>query len=465
MDHDDLRVGLRMAHPQAPEALERERRLLEDVRHRGIGEQIRAYWGLIGPGFLQSAMTLGGGTATASIFAGAVFGYSLLWVAPLAMVLGVIMLSAVAYQTLSTGTRPFESMRRHVGAPIAWAWAIGALLASIIWHFSHYALGSALVIDAASIVGLQLTPLWGGVVVLVWAVAISMLYGLSARWVRVYERILKYIVWLVILCFGYVVTQTGVSDWGALVRGLFSFEVPTDRAGVAGATVVLSGLSAAVGVNQIFLYPYTLLARGWGRAHRRLAFFDLGAGTFLPYVLATSLIVIAAANTIHLDPDYDGTRLSPVQAAQTLSGVIGPSLGRAIFDLGLLGMVLSSITLHMLACAFVCTEIFGWEFGGTRYRLAMLLPIPGFLGCLYWSEMAVWVAVPTNIVCGLFLPFAYFGFIRLQRSRAYLGADRPDGLIANVWLIGMVAGTILLSTFFLWYLVTAGPSYVGRMFG
>ena len=453
-----------MAHPADPEAIGQESRRLREVAHRGIGEQVRAYWGLIGPGFLQSAMTLGGGTATASIFAGAVFGYSLLWVAPVAMVLGVIMLAAVAYQTLSTGTRPFDSMRRYVGAPIAWAWAIGALLASIIWHFSHYALGSALVMDLGSIVGLELSPVSGGVIVLVWAVAISMLYGLSAAWVRAYERLLKYIVWLVILCFGWVVSQTGISDWGALFRGFFTFELPADRAGVAAATIVLSGLSAAVGVNQIFLYPYTLLARGWGRDHRRLAFFDLGAGTLGPYILATSLIVIATANTIHLDPSYDGMRLSPVQAAQSLSSVIGPTLGRAIFDLGLLGMVLSSITLHMLACAFVCTEIFGWEFGGTRYRLAMLLPIPGFLGCLYWSEIAVWVAVPTNIVCGLFLPAAYFGFIRLQRNRSYLGEDRPEGPVANVWLAGMAAGTILLSTFFVWYLLTSGPSYFAKMF-
>lgn len=463
--HDDLRAGLRIAHPPDPQALAAERQRLRDVEGRGVGEQVSTYWALLGPGFLQSAMTLGGGTATASIFAGAVFGYQLLWVAPVAMLLGITVLAAVSYQTLSTGMRPLEAMRRYGGAPIAWAWAGGALLASVIWHFSHYALSSALVVDIGDVFGLELSHGAGGALVLVWAIAFSMLYSGSARWLRVYERLLKYMVWGVIACFGAVVVRTGISDWGALLRGYLTLEIPGDRAGVAGATIVLSGLSAAVGVNQIFLYPYTLLARGWGREHRRLSFFDLGLGTFLPYLLATSLIVIATANTIHLDPDYDGTKLTPVQAAQSLAGVVGPGLGRLVFDFGVLGMAFSSITLHMLACGFVCSELFGWEFGGRRYRLATLLPIPGVLGCVYWTEIAVWVAVPTNILCGLFLPVVYLGFIRLQRSRAYLGDDRPRGFGGGAWLLGMGAGTALLATFFGWYLLTNGPAYFSGLFG
>ena len=63
-----------------------------------------------GPGYLQSALTLGGGTVTAMLFSGAVYGYQLLWVAPLSMLLGVIIFSAVSHQTLSTGQRPFISL-------------------------------------------------------------------------------------------------------------------------------------------------------------------------------------------------------------------------------------------------------------------------------------------------------------------------------------------------------------------
>ena len=37
--------------------------------------------------------------------------------------------------------------------------------------------------------------------------------------------------------------------------------------------------------------------------------------------------------------------------------------------------------------------------------------------------------------------------------------------IEKMAVAGMVAGTILLSTFFVWYLVTSGPSYFSRLFG
>ena len=49
--------------------------------------------------------------------------------------------------------------------------------------------------------------------------------------------------------------------------------------------------------------------------------------------------------------------------------------------------------------------------------------------------------MPTNIICGLFLPAAYVGFILLQRKRAYLKADTPTGPRGGVWLGAMIAGT------------------------
>ncbi len=95
---------------------------------------------------------------------------------------------------------------------------------------------------------------------------------------------------------------------------------------------------------------------------------------FVPYVLATSLMLIATANTIYLDPSFKAASLSPIEASRILAAVIGPTLGRVIFNLGLLAMALSTISLHMVACGFVCSELFGWKIGDWRYRLAMLLP-------------------------------------------------------------------------------------------
>ena len=452
---DEEWSGLRLAHPPDPAALQAEREALTALAARPVGARLSGYLRMLGPGYLQSAMTLGGGTVSSALFAGAIFGYQLLWVAPLAMALGLVMLSAVSWQTLSTGERPWPAMRRHAGAPLAWAWAIGALLSSIIWQFPQYALASAVLVDMSDAAGWPgVSPVAAGALVLVWAIGVSGLYGRSARAVRTYERVLQTMVWGIVLCFAWVVLQTGISDWNALWRGFLTFEVPGDRNGVAGVTLVLSGLSAAVGVNMVFLYPYTLLARGWSREHRELSQVDLLLGMFVPYAIAVSLVVIATANTLHLDPTYDGTKLSPVDAAQVLAQGVGPFAGRLVFGLGVLGMALSSITLQMLTCGFVGVELFGFSVGSFKHRIATWLPVPGVLGCVYWSDIAVWVAVPTNIVCGLFLPAAYLGFCLLQRSRGYLGDDRPTGALGTTWLATMFGVTAFLVGFLGWYVAT-----------
>ena len=88
--------------------------LFTELDARPMPGRIVGYLRYMGPGYLQSAMTLGGGSAFAALFSGAAFGYQLLWVAPAAMLLGVIVMSAIAWQTLSTGADPYDALKKHV---------------------------------------------------------------------------------------------------------------------------------------------------------------------------------------------------------------------------------------------------------------------------------------------------------------------------------------------------------------
>ena len=92
VDREAVQRGLRMAHPPSPERLAAERVALAELEEHGPKTRLLGYWRLVGPGYLQSAMTLGGGTAVSSLLAGALFGYALLWVAPVAMLIGMVML-------------------------------------------------------------------------------------------------------------------------------------------------------------------------------------------------------------------------------------------------------------------------------------------------------------------------------------------------------------------------------------
>ncbi len=464
---DDSAIhGLPMVDAPDPDALEAERAWLVEM---DAAHTTTRWWAFLkrgGPGYLQAALTLGGGTAASSLFAGAAFGYRLLWVAPVAMLLGVIMMAAVAHQTLSTGQRPFAAMKRYAGPFFAYGWAVGALIASIVWHFAQYSLAGAVIEDIGEVAGLGIGRTAAGFLVLAWAVIVVVGFGASARWTKVFDNGLRILVYGIVLCFGFVVLKTGIHDPVALLKGYFAFEIPEGEGGVSGLAVVISGLAAAVGVNMIFLYPYSLLARGWGREHRRLAKFDLGAGMFLPYLLATSLMVIATANVLHFgDAPFSGARLSPVEAAGALAPVVGETVGRVIFDLGILGMAMSTIALHMLCAGFACNEMFGWKVGSAKYKLACLLPTPGVLGAVFWSDMAIWIAVPTTILCGALLPVAYLGFLKLQRSEAYLGQDLPRGGKASAWYGGMVLATLTITVFLAWFAITKGPGFFDKLLG
>ena len=94
-----------------------------------------------------------------------------------------------------------------------------------------------------------------------------------------------------------------------------------------------------------------------------------------------------------------------------------------MFDVGLLGMALSTIALHMIASGFAVAEMTGAGPKSLAYRLGTFLPVPGVLGPLFWNDL-LWLAVPTNIVCGLFLPITYVGVILWARR-----AERPSSAI------------------------------------
>ena len=447
---NDLARGLPMFTASAPEVLAKEKAALAELEGKGLLVRWKGYFGKTGPGWLQSALVLGSGSAMASLFAGAFLQYKLLWVQPLAMALGIILFAAMSYQTLSTGVRPFDAMKRYIHPVVAWSWAIGALLATIIWHLPQYALAAGMTEDMIKVVtGWQPSSpaarkalLIGiGLVVLTISTAVVWTYSSGHKGIRLYERILKGFVWMIILAFLIVIIRRSIDggiQWAKLFKGFLPLYVPTDPRGVS---IVMAAFSAATGINATFLFPYTLLARGWGKEHRGLSRFDLMTGMLLPFCIATSLMVIATGCTIY-DPGQfasGSTKLPPTEAAAMLeSAGLSMFFSRIIFGLGIVGMALSSITMHMLICGFAACEIFGVEPGGWRYRLACLLPAPGFVGVILWTDIGPWIAIPASAICGLMLPIAFIAFFILNNSKKYLGEDKPRGIKAVVWNIAML---------------------------
>lgn len=464
-----------------PELVKKEVAELKALEKKGGWAKTKWYFAKSGPGWMQSAMTLGGGSAMASLFSGAFLGYQLLWVQPIAMLIGITMLSALAHQTLHTGTRPFYAMKQYVNPALAWGWAICTIVATIIWHFSQYSLIAGMSLDLLQAFGgfeLQSGSLAQNVVLMGIAVVIMFLackvvwnYGKGGKGIKIFENIIKIIVWFIIFSFAAVVIVCSLSgdgiDWKAVGNGFlpfsfkggFHFNIPDNTQGIS---IFIASLSAAVGINMTFLFGYSYLAKGWTKEYNGLARFDMFTGMLIPYTIATSLMIIAAGATLHT-PEFvnsGATNISPIMASSMLEAAGLPSIvSRLIFGLGIIGMCFNAITMHMLVCGFAVCEMFKIEPTGWKYKLATLCPAVGIFGAILWSKIGTWIAIPTSALALITLPVAYIGFFLLNNSEKYLGEDMPRGRKRILWNIAMILAIGITLVSVIYYLVTVVPTY------
>ncbi|NUQ61521.1 MAG: divalent metal cation transporter [Pirellulales bacterium] len=453
--------GLPMTSKWDPDKLQREIAELNALESRPFGARAVGYIQRTGPGLLQSAMTLGAGSAAASVMAGASFGYKLLWVQPAAMFLGICMLAALGNVVLTTGERPYRAFGRELSRILAFLWALGTVVASVIWHFPQYGLAASSARDLAELFGATVsaagpsgasafTPAGYavscgiGAFILCLSIFTTWNYGSGSRGIKLFEWFLRGLIGLVILSFSIVVlANLNRIEWTELGKGIIGwYGIPETEGSL---TLVLGMLGAAVGINMTFLYPYSLLAKGWGEHHKTLSRWDLVMSMFLPFVLVTSLVMVGMAVTGVYNPASEIVRegMKPLDASKALTGILGENLGRIIFDLGLIGMTCGAISTHMVVCGFTLCEMFGLEYTVWRYRLFTLAPAIGILGVATTTPM--WLPIVASAICFTMLPVAYLLFFIMNNRRSYIGDAVGKGLGRAAFnLILMVA--ILMAT-------------------
>ena len=523
-----------------PQGVEADRQLIREAHAKGPAATALTYAKLSGPGWLQSAITLGGGSLSSSLYLGVLAGFSLLWLQPFAMILGIVMLSAIGYVTLSTGERPFRAINRHVNPVLGWGWALATLAANMVWVLPQYSLANGVLeqnlipqlFGSEPVANDMSTRIGIAIVILVVTTAITWAYDSGSRGIKIYELFLKIMVAVIVACFiGVVISlaQNEALDWGAIFGGfvpdistIFN-PAPTYQPLLAAVDeahrdywsnhlvskqqdVLISAAATAVGINMTFLFPYSLLKRGWGKEFRGLAIFDLSTGMLIPFVLATSCVVIASASQFHTVPEagiLDGTVIEGKQAgeyqtllknrvlaadpslspervaakvatippseqrlaaslvtrdAQALSKALAPLMGAGganlVFGFGVLAMALSTITLLMLISGFVICEMLGLPPTGWPYRLGTLASATGILWPILWQgEALFWLAITTSIVGFTLLPIAYLAFFFLMNQKKLLGDNLPTGGARIVWNLLMGVAALLAtvgSVFMLW---------------
>lgn len=246
---------------------------------------------------------------------------------------------------------------------------------------------------------------------------------------------------LVILSFALVVLCNFKNiHWVEMGRGFLGLDAGPILKDPKNLVLVLGMLGAAVGINMTFLYPYSLLAKGWGPYHRTLAKWDLAMSMFIPFVLVTSLIMIGMTVGGVYTGDMLRNGLKPLEASAVLVNIIGPA-GRIIFDLGLIGMACGAISAHMVVCGFTLPEMFGMKYTHWTFRLCALLPAVGILGVV--TQLPFWFPVFASAICFTMLPIAYLIFFIMSNNRNYIGDAVGKG--PKRWIFNLILLTALLT--------------------
>jgi hypothetical protein len=360
---------------------------------------------------------------------------------------------------------------------------------------------------------------------------VTFLYGSGGLGIRIYENIVKAVVGMIVVTFVLVVIKLAAGEPGLPLGQIFAGFIPdpslifapseayqqvlatidnetarefwSDKAVAKQRTVLIAAASAAVGINMTFMLPYAMRARGWGKNHRGLATFDLATGLVVPFILATSCIVIASGFMFHGKP-YEGVlehsgeqivvtadpayarqaaeiqgmiaersqgelanksvetgelRLAAMmlnrsnrQFAKSLEALVGPNVAHLIFGIGVLGMALSTISVCMLISGFVVCEIFKYPLGGIQFKLGAMLASTGVLWPVLWTGASkAYLAVPAFVFGYTLVPVAFLAFFLMMNSRKLLGDSLPAGRKRITWnvLMGItlvVTGTASIAT-------------------
>ena len=397
-----------------PDQYERELATIESVSDAPAAKKFFTYAKLSGPGWLQGAITLGGGSLAGALFLGSTSGYGAMWIQPLAMICGIIMLSAIAYVTLSTGNRPFHAINRHLNPLLGWSWLIATIMANIVWTMPQFSLATA-AIQQNLMGGTEFSPHYITIPLLLLCLGANWLFEAGGSGAKAFDLIIKIMVAVIVLSFfavvialltagqlpiakilgGYIPNPLALfkpsPTYDALITQSNFPDFWRDKITAQQRDVTFAAFGSAVGINMTFLLPYTLLKKRWGKKHRGLSITDLSIGLFIPFFLATSCVVIASASSFHgkailpegaalvaaktavaATTEQDISQVGNADVllttmlqkrdagslAVTLEPFAGEAISQKIFGVGVLGMAVSTIIILMLMNGLAFQEAF-----------------------------------------------------------------------------------------------------------
>ena len=294
----------------------------------------------MGPGLVVVLTWLGAGDIVDMGVAGANYGYSLMWVLVLSVIMRFVFVSVIAKYQLCNQHQ--ESVldgltRLH---PI---YAPFLLLAAIVMghvYASYMTVG----------IGETCSNLFGIGEVWQWALFWNLL-GLALVLGSGYLRMeLLFKIFLAVLVVSFLGTAVAIGPNPAgIAQGLYRVGLPEQVGKFNPLLVAMAMIGAVGGSLGNLLYPYFLEKKGWrGPKYRRLQTYDLMLAVLAMIVLNLSVWVLGA-ELLH----PEGLNIEKLDdLPKLLSGTLGAT-GRSLFYAGIFAAIFTSLIGHAMGLALM----------------------------------------------------------------------------------------------------------------
>jgi NRAMP (natural resistance-associated macrophage protein)-like metal ion transporter len=380
--------------------------------------------------------------------AGAGFGLSFLWTAPVAfpMMFAVVYLSAKLGQVAGEGL--FAVLRKHYPRWLLYPTLIAVMIGNTLEA------GADLGGIAAAIRLLVPLPA-GGIVVVIAAVILAIQIWGSYTLIRNILRTLA------LALLAYVPAAIlAKPPWGEVVRATLVPAIHFNRES-------LSMLVAIVGTTlSAYLYTWqsneeveeekemgrTRLAQRKGATNRELSRSrrDVSFGMFFSNI-AMYAIILSTAATLHGTGKAD---ISAADAAEALRPVAGPATG-VLFTLGIIGVGFLAVPVMTSGAAYDLCQTLGWRSGlnerpsrARRFYIATAAFTAVAMSINFFGFNPMRALVVAGIVQGFSTPPLMLLILLMTNNRRIMG-DRVNGRVINtlggITIAAMFAATLCLA--------------------
>jgi NRAMP (natural resistance-associated macrophage protein)-like metal ion transporter len=393
----------------------------------------RRFFGIFGPGLITGASDDDpSGISTYSV-AGAVAGYSMLWLVLVTTPMMSVVQGMCARIGMVTGVGFATNMRKRLPK-----WLLYTLGVSVVAANTLNA-GADLEGMAASSQMVFGLPQW------IWILCFGALLLVFQIFFS-YKKIYAVVKWLTLALFAYIATAFVVHvDWLLVLRHLVVPEIHLNAGWITTAMALLGTTitpylffwQACLMVEEEKAMGRTSIGQRRGATDQEItdAHVDINAGMIFSNAVAFFIIVTTAST-------LNAHGLTHIVSAQQAAKALEPLAGRfayLLFTLGMVGTGLLAIPALVGSSAYVAAESFNWKHGLDL----QLSKAPGFYGALTIGMIVAMIIgfMHVNPIAALFWSAVINGIVAvpLLAVLVHFASDRKvmgkwrSSLLARIW--------------------------------